>query len=153
MIPIDITRLRVKQAWHDAAAAAELELLKATDRPSRRRILEARARIWSAIKDELAAISGDKCWYCESKQDRSDMVVDHFRPKGRVSEAEEEHEGYWWLAFQPENYRFSCTYCNSHRKGTDGRLGGKQDHFPLVDESKRVHEAVKALLINSDCDL
>jgi hypothetical protein len=80
-----------------------------------------------------------KCWYCETRQDRSDDAVDHFRPKGKIFE-EKDHSGYWWLAFDHTNFRYSCTYCNSHRVDVaSNESGGKQDHFPLMLSGVRAH--------------
>ena len=77
------------------------------------------------------------CWYCETKDSRSDNAVDHFRPKGRVA-GESTHTGYWWPAFDWNNLRFSCTYCNGRRRDIEhGTAGGKQDEFPLAEGSKR----------------
>lgn len=100
-----------------------------------------RSQIWRDLKDALAELSHDKCWYCEAKQERSDDAVDHYRPKGRVNEAKD-HPGYWWLAFDKNNYRYACTFCNSRRKNpTTGVTQGKGDHFPIVDESARAQQA------------
>jgi uncharacterized protein (TIGR02646 family) len=99
--------------------------------------IKKRSKIWKAAAEALRKASADKCWYCEMRQERSDMPIDHFRPKNRVYEAPT-HPGYWWLAFDWTNFRFSCTYCNSKRldvvKGTGG---GKQDHFPIIEPPAR----------------
>lgn len=86
--------------------------------------------IWSNLSDLLSKLSNGKCWYCETKEDRSDNPIDHFRPKNKVAECDG-HPGYYWLAFDWRNYRYACTYCNSRRIdiNTDG---GKHDHFPLL---------------------
>lgn len=98
--------------------------------------------VWRELKDGLAALLCDKCWFCESSVDRSDNAVEHFRPKNRVSDAALPHDGYRWLAFDESNYRYACTYCNSRRKDVEGdTAGGKGDRFPLVDESQRVYAA------------
>src|SRR5712691_9066997 len=58
--------------------------------------------------------------------------MDHHRPKGGVTE-NKDHPGYWWLAFNWRNFRFSCRHCNS--KDTDPvteKVGGKGNHFPLL---------------------
>ena len=95
------------------------------------------AKTWRALKELLAALSYDKCWYCESRQDRSLGAVDHFRPKGRL-EDDKTHPGYWWLAFEVENYRYTCTLCNSRTTDSrTGTVGGKQDQFPIWDDRKR----------------
>lgn len=102
-------------------------------------VIDGKADVWRQLKEVLAGFSSDKCWYCESKDIRSDNAVDHFRPKGRVAEVED-HPGYWWLAFDHDNLRYSCTYCNSRRKDrATGTTGGKHDHFPLLDEGQRAY--------------
>lgn len=100
---------------------------------------------WSPFKDNFIERFGDKCWYSEVKRMNTDFNVDHFRPKGAVKKAKEsyavrvvggqsqKHSGYWWLAFEPKNYRYSCQYANQPRDN-----GGKHDYFPLQDESTRV---------------
>jgi len=95
-----------------------------------------RSSVWSELKGPLADLSYGKCWYCEAKQERSDDAVDHFRPKNRVAECAA-HSGYTWLAFDRENYRYSCTFCNSRRKNIDGVTNGKGDLFPLINEDDR----------------
>jgi len=97
------------------------------------------SQVWRGLKDTLKDASDNKCWYCESIDIRSDNSVDHFRPKNAVAECPG-HEGYWWLAFKWENYRFCCTFCNSRRiDQATGQSGGKADHFPLRDEARRAH--------------
>ncbi|HLO97666.1 MAG TPA: hypothetical protein VK171_03635 [Fimbriimonas sp.] len=96
--------------------------------------------VWKELKDGLADLFFNKCWYCELPIPRSDNAVDHFRPKGRVSDAVNPHSGYRWLAFEQSNFRYACTFCNSRRKDVDGgTAGGKADRFPLQDETKRVY--------------
>jgi uncharacterized protein (TIGR02646 family) len=90
--------------------------------------INKRSAVWRELKDPLANLSHDKCWYCEVKQERSDNAVDHFRPKSL----------YRWLAFEKSNFRYCCTYCNSRRKNPEtGETEGKGDAFPLLDEAQR----------------
>lgn len=102
---------------------------------SRKYIISENSLLWSELKNILARQSNNKCWYCESLELRSDNPVDHFRPKSRIAESKD-HTGYWWLAFDWKNYRFSCTYCNTRRVFPETK-GGKQDHFPLFEPPKR----------------
>lgn len=96
------------------------------------------SQVWRDLKDGLAALLHDKCWYCETPMDRSDNAVDHFRPKNRVADAANPHAGYRWLAFDESNFRYACTYCNSRRIDQEGgTAGGKADRFPLVNEAQR----------------
>ena len=99
-------------------------------------------KLWKDLKPFFEKASHKKCWYCESRQSRSDKAVDHFRPKGAIRDDSLGHAGYWWLAFEPKNYRYSCTFCNSRRK-SDDTAGGKWDYFPLEDDSKRLQPAKK----------
>jgi hypothetical protein len=103
--------------------------------------LKAFGHIWRDLKDGLSDLfPNKKCWYCESTVERADNAVDHFRPKGRVSDATNPHSGYRWLAFEPSNYRYACTYCNSRRKDLqNGTAGGKADRFPLLNEDARLY--------------
>ncbi len=94
--------------------------------------IKKRSSVWRELKDPLADLSYDKCWYCEIRQERSDNAVDHFRPKSI----------YPWLAFQKSNLRYSCTYCNSGRTNPEsGEIEGKDDNFPLLDETMRASAA------------
>lgn len=116
------------------------------------------SNVWRELKDGLAGLLHDKCWYCETPVDRSDNAVDHFRPKNRVSDAALPHGGYRWLAFEESNYRYACTYCNSRRKDIDGgTTGGKADRFPLINEAQRVYTvgavALEQPLLLDPCEI
>ncbi|MCC8484984.1 hypothetical protein VDF13_14865 [Xanthomonas campestris pv. raphani] len=103
---------------------------------------------FSVYKDRevLAALNklfNDKCAYCEgSYRATSPTDIEHFRPKGRVSNATG-HKGYWWLASTWSNLLASCILCNREQyndlfditaTGLNPRLtkSGKVDHFPLA---------------------
>ena len=119
---INATGLHCPAGW-DARAAKAKE-----DAGNDLTEINNRRKVWGDLKDTLAELSHDKCWYCEVIQERSDNAVDHFRPKSV----------YPWLAFDKSNFRYSCTYCNSARKNPEtGETEGKADLFPLLDETKR----------------
>lgn len=139
---INIEHISLPPTWEDRAQQVLAQLTHA-DPVARKKLISDNSALWGELKTALAALSHGKCWYCESKQIRSDNAVDHFRPKNRVADCEE-HEGYWWLAFDWRNYRFSCTYCNS-RRISENTSGGKGDRFPLIDEVTR------ALKWTDDC--
>jgi hypothetical protein len=105
------------------------------------------------VKRRLEALFHGKCAYCETFYAVSAPVdVEHFRPKGSVSE-DPSHPGYWWLAMDWDNLLPSCIDCNRRRGQivvTDGApslaellassrtatgpqrgLSGKQDSFPV----------------------
>jgi uncharacterized protein (TIGR02646 family) len=129
-------REAIPDGWEARAEVAHDEVSELSE-DERAAAINNKGDLRRELKGPLADVANGKCWYCESVQDRSDNAVDHYRPKNRVAEGED-YGGYWWLAFRWENYRFSCTYCNSRRRDVEGGTeGGKQDHFPLWDEAKR----------------
>lgn len=103
--------------------------------------IASRQQIWRDLAPCLARLKNSKCWYSESLNPTADKNVDHFRPKRRVNEAPG-HEGYWWLAFDWTNFRYSSQWCNQRRvDDSNGTSGGKEDRFPLCSGSYRAqHE-------------
>lgn len=138
---IDSSHIRVSAEWARKARGLQAEVISVFDEkglPGVREFIAKTGAAWGQIRDVLKAHGREKCWYCESLESRSDMPVDHYRPKNEVYE-NRDHPGYWWLAFTLENYRLSCTFCNSRRVDKfSGSAGGKRTHFPLLDESVRV---------------
>ncbi len=125
------------QAWRDVANKAKEELIAEPNQEKRKVILNkvSSSSIWRDFYKLLPDTLKKKCWYCEAEDIRADMPVDHFRPKNKVKE-EPGHEGYWWLAFDWENYRCACTFCNS-RRVFEGTEGGKECKFPLAPPNNR----------------
>ena len=152
---VDLNRLGRPEGWDDRAGDA-LEELRAEvvaaevgARESGDDIVEARRQavkyglsrtarqaLWREVSQDLAELGYHKCWYSESKNPASDANVDHFRPKGRVAE-DCTHEGYWWLAFDWRNFRYSSQWCNQRRNRVNGTSGGKGNRFPLLPGSYR----------------
>ena len=68
------------------------------------------------VRGVLYAMQWRVCAYCGRNlpgNDRGD--VEHYRPKKKVT-GDIEHGGYWWLAYELDNYVLSCRTCNSSRK-------------------------------------
>ena len=89
------------------------------------------------VVQALRDVAGNKCWYSEVHLEGADPNVDHFRPKGPVREVDRDLEntgtkceGYWWLAFEPLNYRLASMHTNQRRTDEDTD-GGKWDYFPI----------------------
>ena len=75
-----------------------------------------RYKEWQVCK-ALDDMFYEKCAYCESRYRAVDSHdVEHYRPKGKVKEAPEEHRGYWWLAAVWSNLLPSCPPCNQRRR-------------------------------------
>ncbi len=138
-IDLEEVHKRIPAEWYQKAKEAMDDVVQSTDEADRSHRINAHDDVWQQVKQILLQVSDGKCWYCESKEVRSDRNVDHFRPKNNVYKCPG-HHGYWWLAFQWHNYRLSCTFCNSRRKdqNTD-QAGGKGDRFPLLDENERAY--------------
>ena len=88
---------------------------------------------WSRVKPYLEAASNRKCWYTESKNPGCQNDVEHFRPKAKVLKEKNVEYWYWFLAFNPINYRLSSQISNRlNRNLVLGETGGKGNKFPLM---------------------
>lgn len=120
----------------DVAARAQQEL-EAKLPAERKAYIEKKAHIWRAFARYLAKMSYGKCWYSESNDPQSFFDVDHFRPKKAAKRSDTlEDDGYPWLAFSIENFRYSAS--RSNRLSTDEeteQVVGKGSWFPLLDGS------------------
>jgi hypothetical protein len=116
--------------WLAESQVYEQELFAATDKDERDKIITSYEKHWidARIRNWLLAQFSDKCWYTEAKETISPIHVDHYRPKGRVREKNQDEgtEGYWWLAFNWQNYRISGWLINSK----------KSDIFPILHGSR-----------------
>jgi uncharacterized protein (TIGR02646 family) len=86
----------------------------------------------NSVKELLIKIQDYKCCFCESKIGHlSYGDVEHFRPKaGWVQDNEKMNKpGYYWLAYDWNNFLLSCQLCNQRYK---------KNLFPLIDNTTRV---------------
>ncbi|HZO75843.1 MAG TPA: hypothetical protein VFB60_26830 [Ktedonobacteraceae bacterium] len=137
----DRVREKISQEWHQKSAQA-LEKIKNLPPEERAEAINKLSHVWTELKDKLHDVSHGKCWYCETKDVRHDDEIDHWRPKNAVMECPE-HPGYWWLAFDWQNFRYVCVFCNQKRKkDKSGRPdeGGKGTSFPLFNERQRISD-------------
>lgn len=113
---IDASTLSPETCWKARATTAQSEINDG------KRLPKDAGNIWRETKPLLKVISHDKCWYCETREDRSDDCVDHFRPK----------EIYPWLTCEITNFRYACMFCNEIRIDHEKKCsGGKGNRFPL----------------------
>lgn len=92
---------------------------------------------WRPMKVELQNLTGRKCWYTESKNPGCLNDLEHYRPKGKVIDNNDNLiHWYWFLAFNPINYRLSAQIPNRlNDNDVLGETGGKGDNFPLLTGS------------------
>lgn len=103
-----------------------LEEMKLEIDPKKRKVIIHRNKEhWrdEGLLEFLKKLSDGKCWYTEAKFTAEYPHLEHFRPKScaRDENWNKCHDGYWWLAFDIENYRLSKPMPNV-KKGT---------YFPL----------------------
>lgn len=114
------------QDWLDDAEEVTQQLRDAAE-ADRDAIIEANKGLWidNRIRNWLLSQFNNKCWYSEAQESVSSIHVDHYRPKGRVKQklCAEPEEGYWWLAFDWNNYRI-CGQLLNVKKG---------DLFPICE--------------------
>ena len=100
---------------------------------------------WNLFQADMLTLSHNKCWYSEAPIGNGDFEVDHFRPKNKARQKIDynntksksvvhKENGYWWKAYDWDNYRLAGALANKLRRD---RLGdcedvkGKGDYFPL----------------------
>jgi hypothetical protein len=114
-------------SWVAEADAVSQQLQAATNESDRNAIIVANEDLWrdDRIRNWLLSQFNNKCWYSEAQDSVSSIHVDHYRPKGRVKEAPGSNfePGYWWLAFDWNNYRI-CGQLLNVKKG---------DLFPIIE--------------------
>lgn len=98
--------------------------------------------IWGEIKAVFMNLQHNKCAYCERELaapplGSGEHDLEHFRPKGRIEPyptandgvtyqfptGNSQANGYYWLAYNLENYAVACITCNR---------GLKADRFPIA---------------------
>ena len=96
-----------------------------------------------SVRLALEGLFHRKCAYCETPLAEVGWEVEHFRPKGAVSDRPD-HPGYYWLAYDWTNLYPCCAPCNRRLEDKTtwedpdpGQKAGKATQFPLADEAAR----------------
>lgn len=88
----------------------------------------------ATVREQLDGIYNGKCGYCEALVSGSTLRVDHHRPckqhRASTTPPAEQHDGYYWLAYEWSNLVYACDTCN--RK--------KSTQFPIAAPTRRVTE-------------
>jgi hypothetical protein len=117
-----MSKLELDQSLLDEGARLTAELL-ALPAEDRKQFIDDHSAYWTKLKSEFERISNHKCWYTEAKEDVSAYTMDHFRPKNKVTNTTHLYkiktiassQAYWWLAFDPQNYRLMGSIPNSKK--------------------------------------
>lgn len=149
-IDFDPTKLTGDQltwwtAWETRASDATKEVLNAWE-ASRKNPTDTSYKgiferadlkeVWTELKKWLLLnIFNNKCAYCETPVVRFTLHAEHYWPKGRVTVnnkrvkikddlgQDQNHPGYFWLAFHWTNLLPACEFCNA--------ANGKRNEFPI----------------------
>jgi len=132
--------IRPDAGWYALSAAWGARALAERGRHEAQRNVYHHDQVHAALE----RLCDSKCAYCEAPAPASmAWDVEHYRPKGRVSERAD-HPGYYWLAYDWDNLLLACELCNRRRKdrptweeASPGPAAGKADRFPLADERTR----------------
>ena len=125
------------QDWIDEAKLIARELSAATTKAARAAIIKTNKALWTddRIRNWLLGQFNNKCWYSEAQESVSSFHVDHYRPKGRIKQmaGTKPIDGYWWLAFDWNNYRICGQLLNVK----------KADLFPISEGCRCTHGGLK----------
>lgn len=123
MIFVDYLNNPPSDEWIARADLVTAELIAALTTEDRATIIARNSGLWGELKNQLSLLRNRKCWYTESINDGAHCHVDHFRPKtNALDEHGKDQGGYWWLAFDWQNYRYSGPVANVR----------KRDYFPVL---------------------
>jgi len=101
---------------------------------------------WNILQKIMIEEYGYKCWYSEAPIGNGEFEIDHYRPKNRarqddIKKSPNKKNGYWWLAYDFENYRLSGALSNKRRRDRfkeNSEVEGKGDLFPLDLENCKI---------------
>jgi len=104
--------------------------------------------LYKQMRSFLLARFHNKCAYCETSIVRYTVDVEHYRPKGRVTNAdrkivkvvhkgkEYDHPGYFWHVYDWKNLLPSCEFCNRKRyHEAQDATWGKETCFPVESDA------------------
>lgn len=124
-IPLRESKKEELEAWLNKSNEILAEMKLETNPKKRSAIIHRNKNHWrnDDLLNYLKKLSDGKCWYTEARFVAEYPQLEHFRPKScaRDENWKRCHDGYWWLAFDIENYRLSKPMPNV-KKGT---------YFPL----------------------
>lgn len=159
---IDLNKITLPDGWEDQITELNQELNACNDHAERCACIDGN-EVWRDLSTQLANLGYNKCWYSEARDTMSDRDIDHFRPKKEARNLpgipRGDEEGYWFLAFDVDNFRFSSVYSNQRRKDKFDKkkqTGGKGVFFPLFAGSyvakSKARCADEEIMLLDPCD-
>lgn len=131
------------QDWLDEAQNVAAAVAAAQSDDERDALIERHAKLWrdERIRDWLLGLFHNKCWYTEAQEAVSAYHVDHYRPKGQVTDMGRinPETGYWWLAFDWTNYRICGQLINVK----------KSDVFPVLEGHRATPDKPRSLRLEA----
>lgn len=93
---------------------------------------------WNEWQKLMFDFNFGKCWYSESPANSNHWSIEHFRPKNRAKIGEKKKDilvdGYWWLAYNVDNFLLAGSIINIRRQdifSEEDEVLGKGNLFPL----------------------
>lgn len=128
------------ELWKIKADEITEEIIKAPTIAEKHALIQKYQGHWRdpELIQWLSDLSAEKCWYTETKFGGDYQEVEHFRPKKETKDIDGNpingHPGYYWLAFNINNYRL-CKRRPNAKKGT---------YFPIRNENLRAKDELWA---------
>jgi hypothetical protein len=143
---IDINKLKLTSdaiGW-EVTRQGHLDAMQPMNAKERKAYIKANPS-WNDFQPAMMALSNNKCWYSEGPIGNNDFNVDHFRPKNKAVYALDYKDpnskiivsktnGYWWKAYDWDNFRLIGSLSNIRRKdrlNPKNGVKGKGNYFPL----------------------
>jgi hypothetical protein len=132
--------------WQDWKQRGEVAAKEMLDKHAQHATFKVKISLYKEQRAIIFEAFHGKCAYCEAKVILDQTGdVEHFRPKGRITDEEDKvieidggagqmlpHPGYFWLAYDWPNLLPSCARCNRPFRYDNGRRVGKWNRFPVV---------------------
>lgn len=117
MTYIDLENYDPPDEWIVNALSLISFLYSFTSKTARDQFIDSNQKVWKALKSDLKQLSYGKCWFSEAREIYSHYHVDHFRPKKKVNGeyGSPDRDGYWWLTFDPFNFRLIGSVGNTKK--------------------------------------
>ena len=132
MIRYDVTDSVIKTLVNEIAPNWIADSVAVTQELETAGKYEEKTLSWGDVKPVFMSIQANKCIFCEQQMEgeRIHHDLEHFRPKSSIKKwpkkedrerigidtGDAEPTGYYWLAYNLQNYAAACKFCNTSLK-------------------------------------